>query len=215
MERNELPNAKRGYLASSRFPKVKTSKEGIIQGFDSLKSVWERGLRPKDLRKHYFLTWFAFSNGVLTQQAKILGMDRIALIFTFGRIGLGEQTVKFRRLWLKALRVNPKKSFHTLILSFYRKTVKKPIIKPNENKNLVRLWLMGFPLKVLSAQYVLWAYGSGLTRNETAKKLEISNRTLYRLVSFSSRKGSNAEAWLSPLKPQMKDWHPKWAPHVK
>lgn len=195
--------------------KTKISKTDLLRSLKCLNNLWQKGLKPEDLNKHYFLTWMAVTNGIIARQAKALHMHRNSIIGICGKIGLGTRTYRFRRIWLKVLKKAPNKPFHLQVHILYRKVVKTPSLKPIENRNLVRLWLMGFPLKVLLAHFVLWAFRKGYTRLETAKKLGTTRRTLNRLIVYGSTHKSSARIWFTPLKPRRKDWRPNWASHQR
>lgn len=209
MPRKEYVLFRDGYRPSKRDLKADSSKTVLLEGLDCLKALWKKGLKPKDLNKHYFLTWFCFANGVMVRQSQILRMRRQSLIEVFGRIGLGNGTYKLRRIWLKILWKHPKKPFHDLLFSFYRKAVKKPVFSPAENEKLIRLWKMGFPLKALLPHFVLCAFQEGLSIEGTAERLGVDWRTIYGYISLGSREGSPVWQWLSPLRPKAKDWYPK------
>ncbi len=213
MARKKHVTFKEGFLAPQEHQKAMPPKKGLIQGLNCLKTLWGKNLKPQDLNKHYFLTWFASANGIVSRQAKILRMHRNSIIGISDKIGLGTHTYRFRRMWLGIIRKRPKNQFHFQVNVFYRRAVKYPLFNSRENKYLVWLWLMGFPLKVVSAHYVLWAFRKGLTRQDTAEKLGLNKRTVHRIVTYCSRTGSPAWMWLSPINPQKKDWYPKWALH--
>src|SRR5260221_6776163 len=90
-------------------------------------------------------------------------------------------TLQLRNSWRKIKSDSEIKSFHDQVNLFYAKTFGKPICGPEENRELVNLWLMGFPLSVLKTHYILCAFRRGISRNGVSKKLGISGRTLHRV----------------------------------
>jgi hypothetical protein len=195
------------YIFSKPAFKVKASKRGLLQGLHLLKWLWNRSLKPKDLKKHFFLTWFAFTNGNASRQASRIGLHRNTLLSTFREQRGTAKTLKMRFLWKKIQTSFPKNSFQKQFFPFYKKAARIPAFTRSESKDLVNLWLTGFPFKALRPHYVLWAFRNGFTQEKIGKMLGVSTRTIHRVRYSNVRKGSAAAKWLSSLKPKKKDWN--------
>lgn len=191
---------KDGYLMEKNPAKIKPAKKGLMVGLKTLQGLWQKGLMPDDLRKHIFLTWFAFANGNVVRQSKITGWHRNSIIVLFQKERIGSKTFKFRNLWKKIKTIDQKRSFDSLFYLFYKKAVKSPSFTQSESKALVNLWLMGFPQKVLRTHYVLCEFENGWTWERIARKLDVDPRTISRIRFVASKRGSLAERWLYPLK---------------
>jgi hypothetical protein len=196
------------HISSGKKTRPKPTKKELFTGLKALNGLWTKGLLPWDLRKHFLLTWFAFANGNLIKASAFIGLDRCQILNQFIEEGVGGKTFKLRKIWAGIRSKDPQKDFNSSFFLFYRRIIKIPVYTPLENKDLIRLWLLGFPEQALRPHYVLWAFRQGLTRNEVCQRFGFTYRTLYRIRRSSIQKGSLANTWLFPLKPIRKEWYP-------
>jgi hypothetical protein len=181
------------------------SRPNLVQGLKTLNRLWERGIFPQDLDRHYFLHWFVVYNGNIIQTAKALQIHRNTIQGHFLQLGYSKRSVRLRHGWQKLnekMRNDPfEKKFHV----FYKEFGKKPNLTPEESKNLVRLWKTKFSFKVLSPHYLLWALRAGKSKEWVQKKLDYSDRHRIRLLSTILKPKSRDGFWLAPLKPLAKE----------
>ena len=174
-------------------------------------TLWDKGLLPDDLEKHFYLTWFAFKNGNVVQLAKGAGIHRNTAITKFQQNWGPKFTHGFRRLWRKIKSSYSRKDLPEQIFQFYKKVGKRPAFSKFQSKGLVWLWLSGLPWKTLRTHYAIWAIRNGETRAEISKRLGISGRTFHRIRIQGAWKGGLAHKWLLPLRPKESEWYPGWA----
>jgi hypothetical protein len=180
------------------------SKPKWVQGLSALNRLWQRGLFPEDLERHYFLHWFVVYKGNIIQTAKALAIHRNTIQGHFLDLGYSKKSVKLRHAWQR-LELAQKTSFEKNFYSFYRKFGGKPLLSPAENAALVGLWQTKFPFKTLIPHYLLWTIRSGKPKDWIQKKLGYSYRHRARLLSHLPKPKTRDGFWLSPLKPQVKE----------
>jgi hypothetical protein len=215
-----VPKVNKGYSKHRRFTPgksapIRPSKRELAVGLQSLNGLWKKGLLPKDLKRHFLLTWFAFANGNISRQSGMMGFDRNQLINVFGLEKLGRKTYRLRKNWQNIRTRNPAEPFDKSFFRFYCRLGIKPMFSHLENKNIAKLWLMGFPFKALKPHYVLWAFREGMTREQVSEKLGRSQRSIHRVRYSNIQEGSLGQTWLYPLKPNLKEWYPGYASHRK
>ena len=180
-------------------------------GLSSLGKLWDKGYLPNDLRKHFYFHWYVFTGGRGTWMKRTIGAHRNTIIYLLKRYS-GEYNMAIRRYWTAVCKSHPRKAFPTRFFIFYKTHLKKPVLSPRDNQNLVDLWQLGFPEKILRVHYIYWAFKHGHSRERLVDTLDIELRTLHRIRFFYSRKGSPAYKWLAPLHLKHSDLFP---PRVK
>lgn len=191
-------------------PGINPNKKELLNSFSVLNHLWNKGLLPKDLLKHQFLTLFAQCNGIVKRQAHVMGMHRNTLLFNCKEYFGSEATLAYRKKWQKLQSKMPRCSFHNKVNILYRNIAKHPSFTASENKGLVNLWLMNMPRKLLRTHYALWAIRNRKSTLKIAELLGISRRSLHRIRYNAINKNSAAQKWFYPLKPTIKDWYPTW-----
>ena len=200
--------------SKSKFPpnplilKEAAKKGNLGQGLKALDSIWKRGVIPRDLEQHFYLTWFAYENGNVRRLAETIGMHRNTLVLNYRVKVKHVSTLKLRRLLSEVRKTHPKKSFHEQLFRFYHRVFKEPWFLSRENEALANLWLMGVDRKTVRAQYVLWALRSGITLAEIARKMKRETSSVHRFRVYATRPGSPAQKWLAPLKATKAEWYP-------
>ena len=179
----------------------------LTQGFRVLESLWTSGLQPKDLRPQYFLTFFARWAGNATFMARSVGLNRNRVREIFGELSIATRTFPLRSLWLGLRDRYPKKPFLFRFLKFYAALGAKPALAPEQHQTLIRLWLMGFPFKILRAHYVFWAIQKGMALGAIADSLGVKTWTVERIRFEAAKRDSAPAYWLSPLQPRREDWY--------
>lgn len=188
--------------------KFQRTTRDILKGYKALDQLWSKGLKPKDLKLHFFMSWLARSNGNASVMAQMCGIHRNQVLLMFGELRGSRRTFKLRKTWEKLRVKYPKKDFFYRFLKFYVSSKGKPNLFLYQHTALVNLWLMGFPFKVLKAHYVLWAFRKGITKEEVSKRFCRDKRSLHRLRFEAANKKSKAYIWLRPLKPKYEEWYP-------
>jgi len=89
----------------------KKSKKAMNQGLKILGQLWARGLKPWDLRLHFFLTWLARENGNVFRLAKTIGMHRNSVIVIFKKERGTAKSLKLRMIQIKTCDSPPSWSF--------------------------------------------------------------------------------------------------------
>jgi len=176
-----------------------------IKGLSALNRLWNRGLFPEDLDRHYFLHWFVIYNGNIIQTAKALDIHRNTIQGHFLHLGYSKKSVKLRHAWQRVGENSKKSSFEKNFHGFYHRFSGKPRFSTEENASLVGLWQAKFPFKTLTPHYLLWAIRSGKPKDWVEKKLGYSYRHKARLLSQVINPKTRDGFWLSPLKPQVKE----------
>lgn len=176
-----------------------------IKGLSALNRLWNRGLFPEDLDRHYFLHWFVVYKGNIIQTAKALDIHRNTIQGHFLDLGYSKKSVKLRHAWQSLLSSSKNFSFEKKFHVFYHRFSGKPRFSTDENAALVGLWQAKFPFKTLTPHYLLWAIRSGKPKDWVEKKLDYSYRHKARLLSQVVNPKSRDGFWLSPLKPQVKE----------
>jgi HAMP domain-containing protein len=179
-----------------------TSPKEWKKGLETLNLFWKSGCEPDDMERHFFLTWFALSDGRILQAVRDMGLHRNTFQNYLAKFRLARQTIRLRRLWQKLDDGKGAKTFNARMLAFYRQTTKTPTITPAQNEALIGLWKTGFPSKMLMPHFVLWGIRSGKSREWLRKKLDFSNRHLIRVLSRIAQPKSADAFWLAPLKPK-------------
>ncbi len=179
------------------------------KGLAPLGRIWARGIKPHDLRFHYWTTWFSRANGNATVMSRLCGYHRNHVRAIIGILRGSKKTYRFRVKWLSLARKYPKKPFADRVGLLYSAIGGRPTLSANENSGLVSLWFSGFPFKVLRAHYVLWASRKGISRKEVCRRFGFHPRTLHRIRFEAVKKNSRTARWLEPMKPSRADWYPK------
>jgi hypothetical protein len=186
---------------------TKISPKKLRDGLSTLGNLWSKGVLPRELRGHFLLTWFAIERGRTMRLAKSTGFHRNTLT-----IQLTEYTwklcYKLRTYWFGINKKFPSKPFPDQFFLFLKKTLPNTSLTLTDNRHLIDLWLMGFPERILRVHYILWAYKQGQTRQVLCNNLGISLRTLLRISSIYSKKGSPAYKWLGPMKITKQGFYP-------
>jgi hypothetical protein len=173
-------------------------------GLMTLNDLWKKGYLPDDIEKHFFLTWFALSEGIILRAVKQTGLHRNTFQNYLIIFGLRGKAIKMRFAWEKLDDGKGDKTISHRIHTFYKKYDSKIKLTPQQNDALVRLWKTGIPLKMTLPHFVLWATRAGKSREWMKQKLDFSNRHLIRVLTGIT-KNSSVMFWLAPLKPQIKE----------
>jgi hypothetical protein len=181
------------------------SKPHLSKGLQTLGKLWDKGLLPKDLERHYFLHWFVVYDGNILQTAKALQIHRNTIQGHFLDLGYSKRSVQLRHAWAQLMDKNKNVPFESNFLIFYEQFGGKPKLIAEENKILVTLWKTRFDFKTLSAHYLLWALRSGKTKDWVQKKLDYSTRHRIRLLTSLLSPKNRDGFWLSVLKPASKE----------
>ncbi len=185
-------------------------KGGALRnGFKVLDRLWSKGLTPKDLKFHFYFTWFAQTNGYVTAMARITGFHRNKILYVFKALVGTPKTYRFRAKWNSLCKKKPVWPFPLMVLELYKFAGGRPRLNIPENRVLVDFWLTGFPYKLLRSHYVLWSFRRGMGWDEVIKRLRFNLRTLHRIRFAAVKRGSPAWKWLQPLNPSIGDWYPK------
>jgi hypothetical protein len=184
--------------------KIPTSvpKSNWIQGLTALSKLWQKGLFPDDLRRHYFLHWFVIYKGNIIQTAKALDIHRNTIQGHFLDLGYSKRSVKLRHAW-QSLLDQKGSDFKSKFNRFYAQVGRKPQLTPTENTALVDLWQVKFPFKTLTPHYLLWTIRAKKPKDWVQKKLGYSYRHRARLLSHVLLPKTRDGFWLSPLKPKV------------
>ncbi len=177
------------------------SKPKWLQGLQTLNRLWERGLLPEDLEKHYFLHWFVVYSGNILKTAQALQIHRNTIQGHFLSLGFSRKSVLLRHQWQAISHKNPRFSFEKNFFIYYSRFGKKPFMSIKENNRLIGLWQTKFPYKTLVAHYLLWSQRAGKSKEWVRKKLGYSFRHRARLLSQLVHLKCRDGFWLSPLKP--------------
>ncbi|HVZ80056.1 MAG TPA: hypothetical protein VHE12_04555 [bacterium] len=174
------------------------------QGLSTLSKLWQKGLLPDDLRRHYFLHWFVTYQGNIIQTAKALDIHRNTIQGHFLDLGYSKRSVKLRHAW-QVLTDRKGADFKARFNRFYVQVGRRPQFSPAENSALVDLWQIKFPFKTLTPHYLLWAIRSKKPKDWVQRKLGYSYRHRARLLSHVLRPKSRDGFWLSPLRPKVEE----------
>jgi hypothetical protein len=181
------------------------SKSDLTKGLQTIGKLWNKGLLPKDLERHYFLHWFVVYNGNILQTANALQIHRNTIQGHFLDLGYSKKSVRLRHAWAELMDKNKSNSFESNFLSFYEQFGAKPQFTAEENKVLIALWKTKFNFKTLSSHYLLWALRSGKTKDWVQKKLDYSTRHRIRLLTGLLKPKNRDGFWLSVLKPSSQE----------
>jgi len=193
-----------------------SSPQDWKKGLLALNHFWKAGYMPDDMERHFFLTWFALSEGRILQAVQAMQLHRNTFQNYLSKFRLARQTIRLRRLWQDLDDGKGAKTFGTRMGSYYKKTTPKPALTPEQNKDLIGLWKTGIPSKMLMPHYVLWAIRAGKSREWIRKKLDFSNRHLIRVLSRVAQPKSKDHFWLSPLKPKAQELYlPRYQTRLK
>lgn len=177
------------------------SKTDLSKGLQILGKLWNKGLLPKDLERHYFLHWFVVYDGNILQTAKALQIHRNTIQGHFLALGYSKKSVRLRHAWAE----KEKGTFESKFFDFYNRFGGKPKFSIEENKLLIALWKTRFDFKTLSSHYLLWALRSGKSKDWAQKKLDYSNRHRIRLLTGLLEPKNRDGFWLSVLKPSSQE----------
>jgi hypothetical protein len=172
------------------------------KGLETLNAFWKSGCFPDDMERHFFLTWFALSDGRILKAVRDMKLHRNTFQNYLAKFRLARQTIRLRRLWQKLDDGKGAKTFDSRMLAFYRKTTTRPSMTPDQNNALIGLWKTGFPSKLLMPHFVLWGIRAGKSREWLRKNLDFSNRHLIRVLSRIAQPKCRENFWLSPLGPK-------------
>lgn len=179
-------------------------KSNWEQGLSVLSKLWQRGLFPNDLRRHFFLHWFVIYKGNIIQTAKALDIHRNTIQGHFLDLGYSKRSVKLRHAW-QILMDRKGSDFKTKFHQFYGRVGRQPKFSPGENAALVGLWQIKFPFKTLNPHYLLWTIRSKKPKDWIEKKLGYSYRHRARLLSQVLKPKSRDGFWVSPLRPKIEE----------
>jgi hypothetical protein len=179
-------------------------KSNWHQGLTTLSKLWQRGLFPDDLRRHFFLHWFVIHKGNIIRTAKALDIHRNTIQGHFLDLGYSKRSVKLRHAW-QVLMDRKGSDFKTKFHHFYDRVGRRPKFSPAENAALVGLWQIKFPFKTLNPHYLLWTVRSKKPKDWIEKKLGYSYRHRARLLSQVLKPKSRDGFWLSPLRPKIEE----------
>lgn len=185
--------------------KIKPTK--LKAGLSTLDKLWSKGYLPNDLRKHFYFHWFVFAGGRATRMSKTIGAHRNTMVYLLKDYS-GKYNMVIRRYWATICKSHPRKTFPKRFYIFYKKYFKNPVLSPRENQNLVDLWQLGFPEKMLRVHYIYWAFKQGHTMEKISDTFDFDYRTLHRIRDFYSKKESPAYKWLAPLRLKYSDLNP-------
>ncbi|HXL72381.1 MAG TPA: hypothetical protein VN963_02040 [bacterium] len=177
------------------------SKMSLLENYQTLNELWDRGLFPSDLELHYFLHWFTHYRGNVTQTAKGLRIHRGNMQGRFRQFGLTDKTSGLRHSWQRLTEQNREASFESNFYSFYGRFNGETKFTPEENGRLIALWQSKFPLKTLLAHYALWVVRTHKPKDWFEKKLDYTARHHFRLLKDLLNSKIRDGFWLAPLKP--------------
>jgi hypothetical protein len=181
------------------------SKAKLLQGFRTIDKLWERGLLPKDLERHYFLHWFVVYGGNIIRTAEAIKIHRNTIQNHFLTLGFSSKAVRLRHSWQALASKNKTASFDANFFKFYQKFGRGPKFTAKENQALTGLWQTRFPYKTLKTYYLLWALRTRKPREWAQKKLDFSYRHRTRLLTSLLKTKTRDGFWLAPLKPTFKE----------
>lgn len=90
---------------------AKKRKIGLREGLGVLPGLWRRGQMPRDLKFHYWTTWFARSNGNAAAMARLCGLHRNQVLHVAGILTGTPKTLKLRVKWASIRRFQARKGF--------------------------------------------------------------------------------------------------------
>lgn len=189
--------------------KKASTQANLVRGLAALDSIWKRGVIPRDLEQHFYLTWYGFENGNVRRLSRTLGLHRNTLVMNFRLKVKYPSTIRLRRFWFKIGKSHPGKSFQERLFRFYNRAVKTPWLLNRENEALADLWLMGVDRKTIRAHYVLWALREGMDLFEISGKMRKGTRSVHRFRVYATKTGSPGKKWLEPLKAPKAEWFPQ------
>jgi DNA-binding protein Fis len=181
--------------------KEASTRKNLVQGLKNLNSLWKRGILPKDLDAHYYITWLAYSNGNNAGAARLLGIHRNSIHHFLKKLHT-KNPIQFRKILTG---INQNTDLSKKVKALYDRARLKPHFSNAENKALVNLWLMGMPRKIVNVHFYIWNFQKGLELKDISQKMRVSYRTIIRLRTSLSRPGSPAKKWLESLKVNKKD----------
>ena len=176
-------------------------KMNLLEGYQTLNELWNRGLFPSDLELHYFLHWFTLYQGNIAQAAQGLQIHRNNMQGHFQQFGLSRKTSGLRQSWQRLMEKNGGDSFETNFYRFYRRFNGETKFTPEENGHLITLWQSKFPFKTLLGHYALWAIRTGKPKDWFQTKLNYTYRHHIRLLKALLNSKVRDGFWLAPLKP--------------
>lgn len=188
--------------------KIQRTTRDILKGYKALDQLWSKGLKPKDLKFHFYLTWYAYAKGNGTLMAKMCGFHRNVMFYIFKSANGSTNTLRYRVLWEKIKTQYPNKDFFYRYLKFYVLTGGKANLNLSQHTTLTNLWLVGFPFSVLRSHYLLWAVRQRKDSHEIAKMMGKNYRSVLRFKQHALRPGSIDRKWLKPLKSKYEEWYP-------
>lgn len=207
---NKRGSTKRGKWVNlppdPRIIKAAYSMKNHLKGLKVLEGIWKRGVQPEELERHFYVTWLGYCNGNVLQLSKKLGLHRNTLIYIIADKLKNSSTIRLRNIWKKLGTSKPRIAFTDRVFLFYKAIVKGPIISKIENEGLTNLWLMGVPLSVLAAHFVIRSFRQGMNVIRLAKSWNKSTRTIARVRTYALEPGSPENKWLKPLKIQRSEW---------
>ena len=178
------------------------TKMSLLEGYQTLNQLWERGLLPEDLELHYFLHWFTQYDGNIVQASQGLQIHRNNMQGHFQQFGLSHKTSGLRQSWNRLVKKNRNVSFEENFYHFYRRFNRETKFTPEESRQLASLWQSKFPLKTLLAHYALWAIRSGKPKDWFETKLNYTARHRIRLLKGLLNSKVRDGFWLAPLNPR-------------
>jgi hypothetical protein len=179
-----------------------SSKMHLLEGYQTLNKLWDRGLVPSDLELHYFLHWFTLYEGNIVQASQGLQIHRNNMQGHFQQFGLSHKTSGLRRSWERLIEKNSDTAFELNFFQFYRRFNNKTQFTLEENHHLTTLWQSKFPLKTLLAHYALWAIRAGKPKDFFDIQLNYTARHRIRLLKGLLNSKVRDGFWLAPLNPR-------------
>ena len=178
------------------------SKTDLMRGFAALDRLWEKNLLPEELERHYFLYWFTKYGGNIIKTSEALQIHRNTVQNHFQQFGYSKKAVRLRHAWRMTTLNKKKTSLESIFFKFYQKYGGKTKWTAETNKRLIKLWQTTFPVKTLTAHYLLWAIRTHKTKPWIEEKLDYTHRHRIRLsIAILDAKTRNGY-WLAPLKPK-------------
>ena len=87
------------------------------KGLEMLNAFWKSGCEPDDMERHFFLTWFALSDGRILQAVRDMKLHRNTFQNYLAKFKLARQTIRLRRLWQKLDDGKGAKTFNSRMLA--------------------------------------------------------------------------------------------------
>jgi hypothetical protein len=183
-------------------PPISLSKSLLLQRLEVLNQLWNENFIPRDLQRHYFLYWFVVYQCNIIQTSRALKIHRNTIQGHFRQFGFAGKAISLRHAYKSLAKRNKKKEFDSNFFKFYQAFNGKIKITPEENKRLIALWEIGFPLKTLVSHYMIWALRTQKSKVWFEKRLGYTNRHHLRLLNSVLDPATRDGFWLKTLEPR-------------